>query len=307
MADLSKIKIPNGTEYNLKDAQARADIESLNGSLENLNTGLTDSQKVALLNCFQNVVWKNTNGSAYYDLLEASLYDLSIVSVSATFDSGSTLIYVGTSLETIRQYLTVTATAENGARFIVTGYELSGSLIIDGSNSITVTYRGKSTTVSVPAYAETLWINGYNENNASRVVYHVAPFICGTDQYQYDYSRRISAIETNFVVAGKLTIGKYTAPLSDGKAFDIQTNWSAITTINVPTTGLQKIKIDPITLLDGESLTFGENSLIGGDDSAFWNYGENGVDKGFYSSNYNGNKITKNFRSLDMNVYTIRG
>lgn len=33
MADLSKIKIPNGTEYNLKDAQARADIESLNGSL----------------------------------------------------------------------------------------------------------------------------------------------------------------------------------------------------------------------------------------------------------------------------------
>ena len=35
MADLSKIKIPNGTEYNLKDAQARADIESLNGSLEN--------------------------------------------------------------------------------------------------------------------------------------------------------------------------------------------------------------------------------------------------------------------------------
>ena len=33
MADLSKIRIPNGTEYNLKDAQARADIESLNGSL----------------------------------------------------------------------------------------------------------------------------------------------------------------------------------------------------------------------------------------------------------------------------------
>lgn len=36
MADLSKIKIPNGTEYNLKDAQARADITALNGSLENV-------------------------------------------------------------------------------------------------------------------------------------------------------------------------------------------------------------------------------------------------------------------------------
>lgn len=39
MADLSKIKIPNGTEYNLKDAQARADIESLNGSLGLLESG----------------------------------------------------------------------------------------------------------------------------------------------------------------------------------------------------------------------------------------------------------------------------
>lgn len=37
MADLSKIRIPNGTEYNLKDAQARADIESLNGSLGQLS------------------------------------------------------------------------------------------------------------------------------------------------------------------------------------------------------------------------------------------------------------------------------
>ena len=36
MADLSKIRIPNGTEYNLKDAQARADITALNGSLGNV-------------------------------------------------------------------------------------------------------------------------------------------------------------------------------------------------------------------------------------------------------------------------------
>ena len=34
MADISRIKIPNGTEYTLKDAQAREDIAELNGSLE---------------------------------------------------------------------------------------------------------------------------------------------------------------------------------------------------------------------------------------------------------------------------------
>lgn len=42
MADLSKIRIPNGTEYNLKDAQARADIDSLNGSLQELQTTVLD-------------------------------------------------------------------------------------------------------------------------------------------------------------------------------------------------------------------------------------------------------------------------
>lgn len=33
MADLSKIKLPSGTSYNLKDATARADIETLKGSI----------------------------------------------------------------------------------------------------------------------------------------------------------------------------------------------------------------------------------------------------------------------------------
>ena len=36
MADISRIKIPNGTEYTLKDAQAREDIAALNGSLGTL-------------------------------------------------------------------------------------------------------------------------------------------------------------------------------------------------------------------------------------------------------------------------------
>ena len=42
MADLSKIRIPNGTEYNLKDAQARADITALNGSLGNISGEVED-------------------------------------------------------------------------------------------------------------------------------------------------------------------------------------------------------------------------------------------------------------------------
>jgi len=108
-------------------------------------------------------------------------------------------------------------------------------------------------------------------------------------------------------VSGKLTIGKYTAPLSDGKAFDIQTNWTAITTINVPTTGLQKINIDPITLSDGEFLALGKNAYLDGDDTAFWNYGSNGENKGFYVAQYANNKIIRSGSSVGLNVYTIRG
>lgn len=75
MADLSKIKIPNGTEYNLKDAQARADIESLNGSLET----------VVVRNLAKNASWTigraiqattgtsyNSSGAAYTDYIDVS-------------------------------------------------------------------------------------------------------------------------------------------------------------------------------------------------------------------------------------------
>lgn len=290
----------NGSLDELQDT-----VDVINNSITDLG-GLTDAQKSALLACFRNVAWKGTDGTEYYNLLEAALYDINIVSISATYNGGSVIIFTDTPLNTVKQYLLVTALAENGARIVVTDYTLSGSLI-DGTSVLTVTYRGKTTTVNVPAYTETKWISGYDANNASRITYNVAPFIYGGDQYQYDYSRRISAIETDFVVSGKLTIGKYTAPLSDGKAFDIQTNWTAITTINVQTTGLQKINIDPITLSDGEFFALGKNAYLNGDDTAFWNYGSNGTDKGFYAAQYANNKIIRSGSSVGLNVYTIRG
>lgn len=39
MADISKIKLPSGTEYNLKDASARADIQSISSQIEALTGG----------------------------------------------------------------------------------------------------------------------------------------------------------------------------------------------------------------------------------------------------------------------------
>lgn len=63
MADLSKIKIPNGTEYNLKDAQARADIESLNGSLGDVKADLTTLTEMTVLDAEYRQGYLTTNGA----------------------------------------------------------------------------------------------------------------------------------------------------------------------------------------------------------------------------------------------------
>ena len=77
MADISKIQVPgSATQYNIKDAQARRDIEDVKADLDAI-TPLTDDIKQAILDCFSNVSWKNgTSGKAcYVSLLRAMQID----------------------------------------------------------------------------------------------------------------------------------------------------------------------------------------------------------------------------------------
>lgn len=79
MADISKVRMLNGTEYNYKDAQARADIATLNESLDALdskvdNVKISDSVKEALLACFEHVaLWTEGEGDEYIDALRTAL------------------------------------------------------------------------------------------------------------------------------------------------------------------------------------------------------------------------------------------
>lgn len=73
MADISKVRMLNGTEYNYKDAKARSDIEELKADLDAIVPGLSDEAKTALLNCFAHVAWIDKNGKDYYDALEEAL------------------------------------------------------------------------------------------------------------------------------------------------------------------------------------------------------------------------------------------
>ena len=76
MADISKVRMLNGTEYNYKDAKARSDIEGLKADLQSL--GMTADIKAALLTCINHVAWSDDNGDNCYNALKTALNYISI-------------------------------------------------------------------------------------------------------------------------------------------------------------------------------------------------------------------------------------
>ena len=113
------------------------------------SSGLTEDIKIALLACFENVAWIDDDGQEYYDALEAALYpDSDLASISAVFTQGQNIIYDTDSLNTLKQYLVVTAHYSDYSTETITSYALSGTLAT-GTSTITVSYGGKTTTFVV--------------------------------------------------------------------------------------------------------------------------------------------------------------
>lgn len=71
-----------------------------------------------------------------------------LVSITATYTQGSSVITENTNLEDLKNDLVVTATYSNSDTRTVTDYTLSGTLV-EGTSTITVTYEGKTDTFNV--------------------------------------------------------------------------------------------------------------------------------------------------------------
>lgn len=149
----------NGVLYRFTSAHTGAwtgtDAETVTvgGELTRLDngsgSGLTEDVKVALLACFEKVAWIDEDGQDYYDALYDALYpSTNLVSISAVFNQGQNVIYVTDSLDTLKQYLTVTAYYSDSTTETISTYILSGTLT-EGTSTITVSYGGKTTTFSV--------------------------------------------------------------------------------------------------------------------------------------------------------------
>jgi hypothetical protein len=83
-------------------------------------------------------------------IVEAEHQEVTLSSISATYTGGD--VPVGTSLSSLTG-LTVKATYSDGSTANVTDYTLSGT-INEGSNTITVSYDGKTTTFKVTGVAQ---------------------------------------------------------------------------------------------------------------------------------------------------------
>lgn len=84
------------------------------------------------------------------EISQVSVTALGVVSISAVFTQGQATIYTNDSLDTLRQYLVVTANYSDSSTQILNddAYDLSGALS-EGTQTITVSYGDKSDTFTV--------------------------------------------------------------------------------------------------------------------------------------------------------------
>ena len=136
------------------------DISSLSEEIAKLQTsGLTTAQVNALDGMFKKCAFTG-NVSAEYTAFKQAFgiesgggeeepTDKTLTSISAIYTGGE--VTVGTALTDLTG-ITVTAHYSDGSTGTVTGYTLSGE-IVEGKNTITVSYGGKTTTFMVTGVA----------------------------------------------------------------------------------------------------------------------------------------------------------
>lgn len=142
------------------DAKTVGDrLDSLSEEIATLQTsGLTTAQINALDGMFKVCAFTKDDVSAEYTAFKTAFgitdsggeTEVTLTSITATYDGGD--VAVGTALSDLTG-IVVTATYSDGSTATVTEYTLSGA-IAEGSNTVTVTYQGKTATFTVTGVAE---------------------------------------------------------------------------------------------------------------------------------------------------------
>ena len=152
------------------------------------SSGVSRALKAALLQIASKIAYIDDNGPEYYQALYDALYENSatLTGISVLFSPGNNVFHPGSSLNDLKQYITLTALYSDGTTLNVdSGYTLDGSLE-NGTNAIVVNYGGKQTTFFVDVlslvptgYTQLQYINtadgyadtGLNETEVTRAQY----------------------------------------------------------------------------------------------------------------------------------------
>lgn len=155
-------------------AAVRKELDSLSEEIANIpggGSGLTTAQVNALDGMFKVAAYIKADVSAEYSAFKTAFGitepEKTLTSISATYSGGD--VAVGTAVTDLTG-IVVTAHYSDGTSATVTGYTLSGT-IAEGSNNITVTYGGMTTTFTVTGVTgsgdvndnvsdDTQWTNG---------------------------------------------------------------------------------------------------------------------------------------------------
>lgn len=191
-------------------------LSALSEEIANLQTsGLTTAQVNALDGMFKVCAFIKADISAEYNAFCTAfgIEAATITGISATYSGGN--VAVGTAVTDLTG-IVVTANYSDGSKRTVTGYTLSGT-IAEGSNTITVTYEGMTTTFTVTGVAEEVTITSISATYSGG---DVAVGTAVTDLtgivVTATYSDGSTATVTGYTLNGTIAEGENTVTVSYG-------------------------------------------------------------------------------------------
>lgn len=186
--------------------------------------GLTEEIKVALLRLAQKVSYIDQNGQVYYDELYNALYPpAAMLRITAAFNQGTHVIYDTDTLNSLRQYLTVTGLYSDGRTQLLSQYDLIG-VLTEGTSTITVSYNSLLTDFEVSVTHKDVVVTGLSAvfEQGNHVIYDNAS-LDSLRQYltvTASFDDETSAEVSNYTLSGTLAEGTSTITASFGGQSD---------------------------------------------------------------------------------------